>query len=260
MSSQNEMIGVLDEPLVERNIYRLLMYLGLIALLGALMIYLIELVIYPQFIQVMLTEGMLPSLIYNSLLNLIHSLDSLIIISIGLGFFGIFAKYGKKSGYIFLLLFVFPIFSLQPFIGDFVIRITGIDNFLIWYVSAWGPAIGKSLILAVLLYHSLEPVIGRRTIGFVSLTLATSQISQVVWYFSTRNIAPVYDFVNWTVEGSIANTLLVCIPIIIGAITCVIIYVTFFVIAIRKEWKSVDVIHQTKEVIENIPKEIVISS
>jgi len=254
------MIAVLDEPLVERRIYRFLMYLGLIALLGTIMIYLIELVIYPPFIQVMLTEGMLPSLSYNSQLNLIHSFDSLILISIGLGFFGIFAKYGKKSGYVFLLLFVFPIFSLQPSIAGFVIGITGIDNFLIWYLSAWGPAIGQSLVLAILLYHSLEPVIGRRITGLVSLTLATSQISQVVWYFSTRHLAPVYDFVNWTVEGSIANTLLVCIPIIIGAITCVIIFVAFFVITIRKEWKSIDTIHQTKEVMDNIPKEIVISS
>lgn len=205
----------------------------------------------------MLTEGFIPSLVFNEQLNLIHSMDSIISIGIGLGFFGLFAKYGRKSGYIFLLVFIFPIFSLQQFFVDFMIGVTSLDESLIWYVSATGPAIGKGAILTLLLYLALKPVTEKRIIGVSSLVFVISQVAEVIWYFSTRHLAPIYDFTNpdftqWTVVGSFENTMFIVIPYILGAIVCAIIFAALFVFEIRKDNRSVDENFREKEVINQI--------
>jgi hypothetical protein len=264
MSSKDNIITVLDEPLVEKNIYRFFMYVGFIALLGALVIYLMELVIYPQYWHVMLTEGLYQSLVFNEQLNLIHSLDTIITVSVGLGFFGIFAKYGRKSGYIFLLLFIFPIFSFQQIIFDFFAGVTTIDASVIAYMSGMGPAIGKSVILAFLLFHALWLVADKRVLGISISTLVASQIAQVVWHYSTLHLAPIYDFshfdfTQWTVTGTLENAMTIGIPRILGAIVFAIVFATFMVFEIRNDKESVEERFEETEVIESTSKGIVIS-
>ena len=264
MSSENHTIVILNEPLVERNIYRFLMHLGLIATLGMIVVYLLELLIYPQYIYTMLAEGLIPALVYNNQLNLVHSMDFIMTISIGLGFFGAFAKYGKRSGYIFLLLYIFPIISLQQSIGYFLIGITTIDESLIWNITEMGLEIGKSVILALLLYHNLWSVSKKQAVGSISLTLVASQLVRFVWRFSTQHLAPVYDFssydiTQWTVVGSFDNTMFIVIPQILGAIICAIIFAAFFVYENRKEQQSVNEGLRNKEVIGSTPTEFIIS-
>ena len=119
------------------------------------------------------------------------------------------------------------------------------------------------VVLALLLYLVLGSIIDKKIIGLTSLTFVISQVAQVVWYFSTRHLAPVFDFTNynptfWTVEGTFENAMFIVIPRIWGAIVCAIIFASLFLLEIKKEKESVEEHLHRMDVKENTPKEIVI--
>lgn len=263
-SYDEEMVTVIDGPLVERRTYRFLMYLGLIAMFGSIVVYLLELVIYPQYIHTMLTDGLLPALVFNVQLNSVHSMNSLILLFMGLGFLGVFAKHGRKSGYLFLLVLILPLIIHPQFMVDFIIGVTAIDESLVWSVAIMGPAIGTSVILAFLLYQGLGSISNKRFIGLVSLTFVASQVAYVVWRFVTQHLAPVYDLMHfdvtqWTVTGSIENAMFITMPRIVGAIVCAIIFAAFLIYEIRTDDYTSGELQQEKEMIDDTSMEIVIS-
>ncbi|TFH06794.1 MAG: hypothetical protein E4H14_09975 [Candidatus Thorarchaeota archaeon] len=260
----DDTITVNNEPLVEQKTYRSFMYIGFIGLLATIIIYVFELMIYPEYIYATFTEGFIPALRYNVQLNFMHSMDVFFRLCIGLGFFGLLAKYGKSSGYIFPILLLQPQYILQMPLFDLLVAITQFEEALILELSAFILTVGEGVVLGVLLFISLRSVSNKWKIGLASFTFVVSHVSLDVWSFATRHLAPVYDFTNpdftqWTVEGSFGNTMFIVIPRVLGAIVCAIIFAALLAYEIRTDVHPSGELQQEKEMIDDTVMEKVIS-
>jgi len=215
--------------LTNAKLERYFLLLGLGGLCTSLAVLVLDLVLYPNYILALLDGEWSYIIISESnVLQLLHFLDAVNLVLIGLGFFSLFSKYEVKEKYVFLFLYLFPAFDpfamiLFPYGGYMIFDLQYyeiIDYFRVVFTT---------IIASYILFNSRDRIPNTRIVTYASLMLALTKIAPFSLYFITSPLRLHYDEALHHVVGTLVGPLSIIglsqIPAILSIIFCGILFI-----------------------------------
>jgi len=208
--------------LTNSKLERYFLLLGLVGLCTTSVVLLLDWVIYPNYILALLAGEWSYSIRseLNSL-GLLHLFDAVNLVLIGLGFFSLFSKYEMKEKYLFLILYLFPVydpffFTPFPYGGYLVFDLQYYE--MVDYLRV----VFTTIIASYILFNSRYKIPNTKVVIYASLMLALTKIVPLAQYFISSPLRLHYDEVLHQVVGTLVGPLSIIGLSQIPAILCII--------------------------------------
>lgn len=231
--SNNDELITISPPLVDSEIAKYLIILGVMGGILMLISLIVKSVLLSQYYLVLFSDGLLAPNPASQSLSYLVQLNVTIIFAIGLGFFGVFAKNGQRIGYIFLIAFIFPVADiLYTSISSVAMILNPMLSLGFLY---YGLEIVVAIVLAVLLWKNKDWTSNKTLLAVTSLALVLYEIIKIIWAFYARTLFVQYDLVNRAVQGTYSNAMLASTPDLLCQMILSLLYISLFVFEIRNK-------------------------
>ncbi len=219
--------------LTNSKVERYFLLAGLGGLCTALVVLVVDWLLYPNYILALLA-GEWPYIIISesNALQILHFLDTVNLVLIALGFFSLFSKYGVKEKYMFLFLYLFPAFDpfaviLFPYGGYLIFDLQFYE--IVDYLRV----AFTTIIASYILFNSRCKVPNARVVIYASLMLAFTKIVPLAQYLISSPLRLHYDEGLHQVVGTLVGPLAIIGLSQIPAILCIIFCFVLFIRELR---------------------------
>jgi hypothetical protein len=192
------------------KLQRYFLLLGLVGLCSALVVLALDWVLYPQYIEGVLTETA-PHLQFQRLIQLhnVHFVEPINAILIGIGFFSLLGRNDVKAKYVFLLMFILPLFGMASYYtympGGYLLFETQLGMLLSDQVTL----IFVSIICAYILFGSRLIIFETKLVSIASLVMVLGRVIPVLVHVLGGHLLLYYDYALSETIGTINGSLII---------------------------------------------------
>ena len=199
-------------PLITKEHYLQCLNLGIFGGFASVISIILRWIYYPSYITAILSDSTYTQFRIRSIIDSISYLDVPLVILIGIGFFGFFARHGLKEGYLFILIFILFAYSYPINSNNDIRNLLFLNSVDIYTTFSYVFIILQSFVLFLILFKKSKSGTDSKVTKLASFMILISPLLEYAWFYLSEPLRFSRDLLANRILGTMTNGILMAVP------------------------------------------------